>query len=544
MKSRLSESTVQLIQSLCAKKSLWDRFAHPDQQDEIIRKIGAAGEPAAISNLLPILMTANRKSALTCAEAIQHLLMQLKPADFVRFDEYIRQGYYAWSAGVDFQPWRSLRPTDVAYLAGMGDVSVSLLGIASFHTNGYVRAVAIRELGRIETGAELPFLLLRANDWVSVIRVSARNLLTTRVRPDYARHFLDWLPLVIRLSQTSRDDQSWILDSVQRLLQSSKVRETLFEGFVSRDCRARRFCFEVALKLRGPELVTVMHHGFDSEDPQVRKNAAQQLGISLPSAILKEFLVRARNDPWMPVRRKALHLYAEKYPSEAEGEFHAALLDPSVAIREEAQYFFRQKGPLELRSYYSAKLQSAVGVQFAASISGLGEVGELNDSMLIEGFTSNPSARVRVAAVRALSRLNPNSYLRQFLRALDDPSTKVAREALLALSKRANSIGGQRLWKVYSNCRHLHGKRSALYLLARVSKWDSITFLIQSLAIDDNSLVELGRNYITRWLARYNRSFVVPTADQLATLKGVLSRCSLLLNQGIQQHLDSLLKSF
>lgn len=542
MKSRLSEPTVQLIQSLYAKKRLWDRFAYRDLQDEIIRKIGAAGEPAAIPDLLPILMTANRKSALTCAEAIQHLLMQLKPADFVRFDEYVRQAYYTWAG--DLQPWHSIKAADIAYLAGTGKVSVSLLGIASCHRNGYIREEAVRELGRIETGAELPFLLLRANDWVGAIRLSARTLITSRVRPDYARHFLDWLPLVIRLSKTSRDDQSWILDAVQKLLQGSDVRETLYKGFESRDYRVRRFCFEVALRLSGTELVATMHLAFENEDPQVRKSAAERLDVALPSPILQEFLVRARNDPWMPVRRKALHLFAEKYPSEAEGEFHAALLDSNVAIREEAQYFFRQKGTLELRSHYSAMLQTPAGAQLAASISGLGEVGEPNDSTLIERFTPNASPRVRVAAIRALGRLSPNSRLEQFLRALDDPSAKVAREALLALSKKANSIGGQRLWEAYSSARYPHGKRCALYLLARVSKWDSITFLIQSLTDEDSSLVELSKNYITRWFARYNRSFVAPTADQLATLRGVLSRCGLLLSSGTQQHLNSLLRSF
>lgn len=542
MKSRLSEPTIQLIQSLYAKRRFWDKLPHPDVKDAIIRKIGEAGEAAAILDLLPILVTANRKLALTCAETIQHLLLQLKPADLVRFDEYMRQGYYTW--GADLERWNSIRSADIAYLAGTGIVSASLLGVASCHANGYIREEAIRELGKIETGTELPFLLLRANDWVSAIRLSARNLLTIRVRPDYARHFVDWLPLVIRLSQTSRDDQSWILDAVQRLLQDPEVRQTLYEGFQSQDYRARRFCFQVALKLSGTELVTTMHQAFESGDPHVRKSAAQQLVISLPSAMLKEFLVRARNDSWMPVRRKALHLYAEKYPSEAEGEFHAALLDPNVAIREEAQYFFRNKATLELGSYYSATLETAEGAQLAAAISGLGEVGEPNDSRLIERFTSSPSARVRMACVRALAKLNPNSCLEQFLHALGDPSAKVAREALLALNKRANSIGGQRLWELYSGSHHLHAKRSALYLLARISKWDSITFLIQSLADENSSLVELSKNYITRWFARYNRSFVAPTADQLATLRGVLSRCGLILNSGTQEQLDSLLRSF
>ncbi len=539
--NRLSDATVLLIRSLYTKKSLWERFAHPDLQDEIIRKVADAGEPAAIPDLLPILIIGNRKLVWTCADAIQRLLMHLKPSDFVHFDEYVRRGYSDW--GVDWEPWYSIKPTDLVHLAKIREASASLLGIASCHGNGHVREEAVRELGEIETGAELPFLLLRANDWVSVIRLSARSLLTSRVRPDYVRHFLDWLPLVLRLRKTSRDDQSWILDAVTRLLQGSEARQALYKACESQDYHVRRFCFGLALKGRS-ELATVMQRAFESRDQQVRKNAAQQLSAVLPNDELKKFLVRARNDAWMPIRREALHLYSQKYQEEAEVEFHTALLDPNVAIREEAQYFFRRRATLELRSYYLGILESSEGAKLSAAIAGLGEVGEANDSTLLERFISATSTKVRVAAVRAIARLDPTSYIGQFLGALDDPSAKVTREALLALGKKPNSIGGDRLWEVYGNCHYLHGKRAVLHLLARVTKWDSIAFLIQSLADEDSSLTELGKKYVARWFTRYNRSLITPNTNQLTRLRGVLSRYGLLVSSGTQQQLASLLESF
>jgi HEAT repeat protein len=542
MKKRPSEPTAQLIESLHAKRRLWDKLAHPDVEEEIIRKIGDSGEPEAIPDLLPILMTGNRRSVLACAQAIQRLLMQLKPADFARFDECVRQGYYNWD--VPREPWYCVKPVDVAHLANVGDASASVLGIASCHMNGYVREAALRELGKIDTGAELPFLLLRANDWVGSIRLCARDLLRSRVLPDYARHFLDWLPLVLRLSKTSRDDQSWILDAVRSLVQGSEVRKTLYEGFESQDYRVRRFCFELGLRLSASDFVAVMQRAFENKDPMVRKAAVLQLGVALPNNQLKEFLVRARNDAWMPVRREALRIYSQKYHDEAEKEFRSALLDSNVAIREEAQYYFRKMGNLALRSYYTEVLQTSAGAKLSAAVGGLGEVGEQNDTTLLERFIFDPSARVRVAAVHGIARLNPNAYLEQFLRAMDDPSAKVAREGLLALSKRPNLVTAERFWEVFSHSRHLHGKRSALHLLARVNKWDSIAFLIQSLADDDNSVVELGKKYIMRWFARYNRSFVTPNPSQTAKLRQILGKFGLLLGSGTQQRLELLLKSF
>src|SRR6266853_5701756 len=146
MKNKPSESTERLIESLYVKKGLWDKFVQIDPQDEIIRQIADAGEPAAIPDLLPFLIIGDRRSILATAKAIHHLLQKLKPADFARFDEFVRQGYSDWR--VRRESWYMMNPEDVGHLASMGEVSISLLGIASCHTNGHVREAAVQELGK------------------------------------------------------------------------------------------------------------------------------------------------------------------------------------------------------------------------------------------------------------------------------------------------------------------------------------------------------------------------------------------------------------
>jgi HEAT repeat protein len=234
-----------------------------------------------------------------------------------------------------------------------------------------------------------------------------------------------------------------------------------------------------------------------------------------------------------------VHIYAEKYGDQAEQEFQSALLDANIGVREEAQYFFRKKSTLDLRVYYPQILNTSTGRKLCAAVAGRGETGLPKDLQLVERFVADRSSKVRAAALHAIARLNPDACLDQFVLALDDPSAKVTKEAVAALSKKSNSIGSQRLWEVYKLCRYLHGKRRVLYLLARISTWDSIAFLIQSLADQDDSLVELSQRYIVRWFARYNRSFSVPSAEQLATLRSVLSRCNLLVSSETQRQLDA-----
>ena len=537
-----SESTERLIESLYARKRLWDRLVKPTQPDEIIGLIQDAGEPAAIPDLLPFLIIGDRRSILATAKAIHHLLQKLKPADFARFDEFVRQGYSDWR--VRRESWYMMNPEDVGHLASMGEVSISLLGIASCHTNGHVREAAVQELGKSSTGGELPFLLIRVNDWVPQIRSAARNLLLNRIRTDYVSHLATWMPLVLRLRYAARDDHSAIIEAVRQLFASVEAREALHQGFQSADQLVRRFCFQVALNSSAHDLLFVMQRALKSPDPQVRREAVEKLPAILPSTEAKELLARARNDGYMPVRRQAVRIFAEKYANEATQEFEEALLDSNIALREEAQYYFRQKGTVDLLAYYCRNLEASSNRELCAAIAGVGETGHMQDSHLVERFFRSESSKVRAAALHAATKLNPDAYQDTFVLALRDSSSKVAHEAVVALSKKPNSVGGQRLWEVYDQCRYLHGQRWALFLIARISKWDSINFLIQSLTNQSDSCVDLSRRYIARWFARYNRSFVTPTPEQLSRLRNTLSKCNLLLSPGTERQIQSLLKSF
>jgi HEAT repeat protein len=424
-------------------------------------------------------------------------------------------------------------------------MSVSLLGIASCHANGYVRAAAVRELGKTETGAELPFLLIRANDWVPEIRSSARNLLMNRIRANYIHRLKAWLPLALRLSYAGRDDHTVVLEAVRGLFASPEAQNALREGFESQDQFVRRFCFQLALNSNeGDLLLAVLKRAFANRDPQVRKEAIHKLRAILTIGGSKELLNQARNDGCTAVRREALHIFAEKYADEAEEEFQSALLDTNIAMREEAQYYFQKKGTVDLRGYYSRRLETSNRSQLCAAIAGVAEIGLASDSQLVERFLQNRSSKIRVAALHAIAKLNPDAYLDKFALALGDESSKVAQVAALALSKKPNLVGGQRLWEIYESCRYPHGKRRALFLLARINKWDSINFLIQSLMDQNDSCVETSQRYIARWFARYNRSLAAPTAEQLSNLRDILSRCNLLLSSGAQREMDSLMKSF
>jgi hypothetical protein len=85
---------------------------------------------------------------------------------------------YNWSYP---SPWAELKPGQLNLLQRFEGESVFALGVASMHYSGYVRDAALRRLSDTQDGSELPFLLLRLNDWVEEVRQTALALVRLRV---------------------------------------------------------------------------------------------------------------------------------------------------------------------------------------------------------------------------------------------------------------------------------------------------------------------------------------------------------------------------
>ena len=149
------------------------------------------------------------------------------------------------------------------------------------------------------------------------------------------------------------------------------------------------------------------------------------------------------------------------------------------------------------------------------AISGLGETGIPGDAPLMLAHVSLPTPRIRRVALRAIARLQLEEHAAVFQQHLVDESPAVSREAMKALSKLVHILTGEELWRVFSNYSLTHVQRHVLFLIARLSKWESIAYLIAAAAADNEEVASLAQRYIQRWIARFNSSFTSPTDSQL-----------------------------
>jgi hypothetical protein len=287
-----------------------------------------------------------------------------------------------------------------------------------------------------------------------------------------------------------------------------------------------------------------LERALDEHDTVIRLWAARTAAAGSEGETLQRFLSRMKTDRFMPVRREALNCFVARLPEQAPAELRRALLDPHASVREAAQYHLRKSENFDPASFYRRALAGADRKALPAVLGGLGETGSASDDVPLVGHARHPSAKVRGAVIRALSKLNGRAHLSIFTDALRDEAPGVSREARRALSGKANAVGGETLREIFTSSPRGHVRRNVLQLFTGLSKWDRLYFLLGAACDDDEEIAEQSRHNIGRWLAQFNRGFTRPSREQLERLSRALEKCGDLLDENTREQLRFSMKGF
>jgi HEAT repeat protein len=537
----ISPETQRLISDLNQPRGFVKTLTTSRIYVSLLISIGNSKEPAAIIEILPFVLSKKRDVAEAAASAVHKLVSGTTSEDLAWLDYALRRR--SPYSGNSFYKWHKISPEDLVSLERFDAPLVSLLGMASFHQNGYVRGAAINRLNTISGGAELRFLILRLNDWVSNVRAAAYDAVRSRLRPEYGAAFVATLPLVARLERAGRADHAALIQAINELLQSDRCRSVLLESLETDNRFIRRASFRLLLDSTGSDLEGIVRQALADKDTVIRLAVAQRVGSLFSAHTLEQFLALMSRDRYMPVRREALRCYVRS-AEQANSQLLTALLDPHASMREEARYHLQTIAAIDFAAFYRQSLLTGRENDLYAAVSGLGETGIPEDDVLILPYVSHQNSKIRKAAIKALAKLNGKAHLDVFFHALRDEVPSVSRQALNALSDKTSLVTGERIWEVFHSAVTPHVKRNALSLIQRLSKWESICYLINAIREANEEVADMSRFAIGRWLIRFNRSFVRPTDQQISRLVMALEESGDLLNEKTKEQIRFSIKSF
>jgi HEAT repeat protein len=501
---RPSDKTAALIQELRQPPSRFGWLTgEEDKRSQLVDEVASGGEIAAIPLVVDILFDESPRLAEAARDCIHRLLALVPQRDLPAFEEYFRRcEYYYWGSPLR---WLALRPESVSRLPKTLASRTSILGLASFHRSGYVRESAVRELDLIEDGSEVPFLLLRLNDWVAAVRLAAKIAILPRLVPRNLEHFHRSIHLVFRLIEWKRDDHEAVVRAVMAQLVSPQHESALHELLNCEDRFVRRRCFQLAVGIEGPHQQRLVTAGLRATDEVVRFWAARSARKEFQGLQLLDALHLMGQDQFLPVRREALLGWIEREPDCAARHLDEALLDRGDSIRELARFHLTKLGKSDFANVYRKAVSR--GDRIETALLGLGETGSSDDLSIIMPYVRNERVAIRAAAVRALGILSGEDAIQELLKSLQDDSRRVSVAAKIGLERHLDDIDAANLLSIASSDYRMHVQMAALQLLDQIPTWTALPCLIQMAAHREPVLAEHSRMLIER---KFNRVFTNP----------------------------------
>lgn len=521
--ARLSPRAAELVRALQERRSFGAKLFGRRLDPSTLRELEALGEVLVAPLLLPFVFDSERETAERVAGVIRALLAGRVPGAAFELEEASRSVY--GYAGIDHSDWFSMTAKDVGRAAALHDPA-ALVGVATFHSSGYVRHAAVLALDAMPGYLGIPYLLVRLNDWVPPVADAAKRAILRRTG-DWASTWVECLPLVTRLGYATRREHVEVIDAVFSTLKRRKNRAVLEAGFASQDRATRRVCYRLAREVSTEDaLASVVMRALQSDDQTVRLAAMRDAASRLVGDPLGRVLAQAERDAFAPVRRVALEVGVERFPESAIDRVRRALLDGSAPVRELARYLATKHVPsLDVAALYREQLTAPVDVAAAVtSLAGIAETGGQEDAARVSSLLTHPRAAIRAQAIRALGKLDPETYASVFVASLSDASPRVAHAARSVLEQHPAFLDYATISALVRHGAYPHSRADALRLGSTLGKWASLVFWLEASQTGEAALVETARERIAQWLARANFRYTAPRASEISRLQALLAR--------------------
>jgi len=410
--------------------------------------------------------------------------------------------------------WSQLEPSQVAKLAEADgrEESEAMLGPLSFHPSGYVREQAVKQLAKCKQGFEVPYLLIRLNDWVPPICAAAQAAICCRLTADYTTHFVTHFELVAHLPEFGRNNVSSTADAVFQLL-----LQDAHEDLLASLCRTakpgvlRRFVRR-AFRMEGDHYARLARHAIESHDVVARLWSARYWRDSECDATPIDKLLR---DSFPPIRQLAYEMKAKHNSSDGVEVWKQAALDRSSSVREHARYHLEKEAGIDVRDVYRQALSAAP--TSLPALAGLSEIATESDLRVLRPYAHHPHASRRRVAIAGIARVLGERCVDELLEMLTDDSASVVRQVVKQLRAYAPSIDGREVFDRLERSRTGAAKLAILDLIDATGKWKSLPWLLRCTGRGNGLVAEKAISHLHAWLAS-NCVYTKPTEAERAAI--------------------------
>ncbi|MFA6207789.1 MAG: hypothetical protein WCT03_19400 [Candidatus Obscuribacterales bacterium] len=410
----------------------------------------------------------------------------------------------------------------------------NVLGMLSFNASGYVREKALKILVTRFDGKELPFILLRANDWIDTIHHLAISALKERLTDAYANHFTENLYLIKHLTFSERYNQADIDELISKVLCSPRYVPELLNYLDSEIASDRHLALTLLLKIESSTASkTAINAGLNSKYALIRQRTLEHALTTNKVDLIERPIVTFLDDSAGAIRLETLNWLVQS--QESRDFLNAALFDSSSAIRLFARYTLTD---LDAKEVYLLNLKTKKH-PLVFTLRGLVETEAKVKLETLEPFMLASSGKVRALAYElALAQESSSEYKCElFRRTLLDSSTACIKLAHKYLKANPDMVPLELLFDLFKPKLLLRAKRSLIAAISAAPVWTTLPYLLtlktnskDDANGDSDEVQEALDLALAQWLKKSNSNFTTINTTRLAQLKNALDEAQFVLS--------------
>jgi hypothetical protein len=482
-------------QEIIRRKTSWFQG-----KKDIERKLGCFsviqefGRPSDIHFVAGFLLDDHHKIREKAAETIEFFLRQLKSR--VNYEATLRNVILT-DKELDY--WR---------VSFEESVYESLLAVASFNGNGYIREKALRELSRLRSPVGFRFILYRLGDWVRQVREVADAAVRCFLSPEYIKLLLAELPVMDEILQVRRVNLSVIHDSFVEFIVQRERSEEFLKLVDEVGERARTAYYKHFLKSGNFDEVELRRISTDRSF-MVRFLTIKQIS-RFDASYQKEMIRTLMHDGSSRIRLTALYASSSFAPG-LDGEIFLLLSDKSPAVREVCRAMSKSKN-LNFAEIYRTRVKDKQDLE--GSIMGLCEAGERGDLTIFVENSQLGKAVVVLGCLTAIYRIDEDLAIAYSLSLLEFPSNIVRKKASAIICKHPQNGVLLQLRSKYSAGDPLM-RQVVLKVYKRIGGWRVVANIIDALTDEHDGVRDLAWEILGKWRIQATRLFTVASAEDI-----------------------------
>lgn len=303
--------------------------------------------------------------------------------------------------------------------------SNSLLGLASFNQNGFVREAVLDKWLSMDMLLDslMPFILLRLTDNVPIIKEKAIRLLKRAISQssikDILTHAKTFRHYSLRMKTNRQDLMEYIYAKIQENPSEELVAslnhwpsegQILIIKSIQNEIQENQNLLKLTLDLALPNV------------KQWFSITAQQW--ELPPSSIYPLLSNSSSF----LRRLGLRKIGPTFLNTFKSEVMALTTDPSRRVRQTARFLLREEGINKIRDYYYHQIEASKNPPFGVMM-GVMEIASSEDLIKIKSFLNHENRFVRASALESLYKLDKNETSEALKNSLLDKSALVRKTA-------------------------------------------------------------------------------------------------------------------